>query len=418
MNDDELKKLFDMEDDSNDTSSDAVTDESAHEKAEEAGDVKKVTEAKENSEEASEDVTDGTSDDTSKEEKVTEKPEKLRKETENKPENKAIKPAVKDKKAPSVSLADTIKKVLKKRKKAVVTKLNSDKSESSKRKDDLTVIPLNERTYLDNFPLTFTATLSILLLVSVLLLVFSFIFLPYFRVKQVNIDGNIVISDSEIMEQCNIRYGSHLLSGISGDPLDLLSLDYGNTENRIKAENPYVEDIQISVSFPSTINITVKERNKTAYIKMPDGYAAVDAEGTVLELVTVVPDDSCHALITGLEVKNAVLMEKIEISDETSFDRAIIVLGAVLASDLNGAESDKYMMFENVYEIRVMPGGNIFLSIVLPNGSNLQVKLDNLDNINEDMSWLRFAVMEDAFSDLPDGSLDMTGDENIYREYT
>lgn len=418
MNDDELKKLFDMEDDSNDTSSDAVTDESAHEKAEEAVDVKKVTETKENSEEASEDVTDGTSDDTSKEEKVTEKPEKLRKENGNRPENKAIKPAVKDKKAHSFSFVDSIKKVLKKRKKAVVTKLNSDKSESSKRKDDLTVIPLNERTYLDNFPLTFTATLSILLLVSVLLLIFSFIFLPYFRVKQVNIDGNIVISDSEIMEQCNIRYGSHLLSGISGDPLDLLSLDYGNTENRIKAENPYVEDIQISVSFPSTIHITVKERNKTAYIKMPDGYAAVDAEGTVLELVTVVPDDSCHALITGLEVKNAVLMEKIEISDETSFNRAIIVLGAVLASDLNGAESDKYMMFENVYEIRVMPGGNIFLSIVLPNGSNLQVKLDNLDNINEDMSWLRFAVMEDAFSDLPDGSLDMTGDENIYREYT
>ena len=59
----------------------------------------------------------------------------------------------------------------------------------------------------------------------------------------------------------------------------------------------------------------------------------------------------------------------------------------------------------------------IFMTITLPNGSTLQVKLADVETISDDMHWLIFAIEEGVLNDLPDGSLDMTDDNRIYRQY-
>lgn len=282
--------------------------------------------------------------------------------------------------------------------------------------DEDSDVPLKDRVFLKDFPLTFKQTILCLAVIALLIGIWSFFCMPFFRIKTINIEGNIVLSDEYILERAGIKYDEHLFSNVSGDLFDILSLDYGNLEDELEASTPYIKNIEISVSFPSTINIEVTERNKVAYIRMPDGYAAIDEEGIVIELMTL--DDSVegHAVITGLDITYARLLEPIGIENSKQYQKAIIILGAILASDINGEQSD-YNMFDNVQELRMLPSGEIFLTIVLPNNSTLLVKMDSVETINEDMTWLRFAILEGSIAVLPDGSLDLTGEEYIYRPY-
>ena len=255
------------------------------------------------------------------------------------------------------------------------------------------------------------ASVLALLLITIVLLVALH---PAFRVKYMKIDGNIVVSDQEILEETKLKYNAHLLSGISGNILDILKLNYGKTEEKIKKENPYIKDIEISVSLPSTVNIRVDERAKISYVKTPDGYAALDRDGTVLELSSEAGD--VRPVISGLVVDSATLGDKCVIENITDYQRAIIVLGAILQVDNSTIEND-YRMFANTAEIRILPSGYMFLTIYTPLGSLLQVKLDSTESITDDMTWLRYALVSGGFENLPDGALDMTGDEYIYRPY-
>ena len=266
------------------------------------------------------------------------------------------------------------------------------------------------------FPISLRTMLLMILGVLLLIFVLSVAFHPFFRVKEINISGNVAVSDQEILEAAGIEYNDHLFSGISGGFFDVVSMDYGDTERRIEANNPYIKNIEISVKFPSTINIEVTERQKVAYVKVPDGYAAIDSEGIVLELDSH-SDDTIRPLICGLDIDSVVIGKKLKAIDDTAYQKMIIVLGAVLAADSNSGVNSGYSFFENLIEVRMLPSGNFFLTIYLPEGSILQVKLKEIDNINEDMSQLCFAILEGAFDNLPDGVLDMTDEEFIYREY-
>lgn len=254
------------------------------------------------------------------------------------------------------------------------------------------------------------AILAILIITIALFLALH----PAFRVKYMKIDGNVVVSDQEILEATKLKYNAHLLAGISGNILDILKLNYGKTEEKIKKENPYIRDIDISVSLPSTVNIKVDERAKISYVKTPDGYAALDREGTVLELSSKAGE--VRPVISGLVVDSATLGDKCVIENITDYQRAIIVLGAILQVDNSTIEND-YRMFANTAEIRILPSGYMFLTIYTPLGSLLQVKLDSTESITDDMTWLRYALVSGGFENLPDGALDMTGDEYIYRPY-
>ena len=95
----------------------------------------------------------------------------------------------------------------------------------------------------------------------------------------------------------------------------------------------------------------------------------------------------------------------------------ILVLGAVLDADRSSIRNDGYSFYDSVQEIRVVSSGLIFLTVELPDGTVLQVKLAGVENIDENMQWLLYAIRADAFEGLPAGSLDMTEDETIYRAY-
>lgn len=250
-------------------------------------------------------------------------------------------------------------------------------------------------------------------LVSFLLLLFLS---PSFRVSNITVDGNYVLTDEEIINMIGVNYGDHIYKGVNGNLLDIFRLDYGKTEKSITERYPYVEDIKIHADFPSSVNVTVKERAKVACIRLNDGFATVDTNGIVVEL-SLSNDgiERYNPVICGLEIDHVMLGEKIEIADEDDYQKAVIILGAVLAADVNNTFTDGYSFYEALQEIRIIPSGMIYLTFKLPTETFLQVKLQSVEKINDDMNWLAQRISENTFEDFPDGALNMTGEEYIYR---
>ena len=278
-------------------------------------------------------------------------------------------------------------------------------------------VPKKEKTLTETVPLNKKSIAAICIAVALVVMVVLVLFLPAFRVRNAHIEGNVVLTDEEILREVGLEYDAHLMSGISGNIIDILRLDYGKTEERIKKENPYIEDIRITIQLPSTVYIQIKERSKVCYIRTPDGYAALDKDGIVLELCSFDSGDTVNPIICGLNVTSAELGKPVRIENMNDYKKAIIVLGAILAADYASVGGD-YSMFENTSEVRILPSGYIFLTIYSPSGHLVQIKLNSLETISDDMAWLLYAFSGDGFDKITvDGALDMTGDDNIFHEY-
>ena len=274
-----------------------------------------------------------------------------------------------------------------------------------------------KRASLESFPLSKRSMTIIALLLVIIGLAALIYFLPAFRVRNVHVEGNISLTDQQILRELKLEYNDHLMGGVSGNILDVIRLDYGKTEERIKRENPYIEDIRVSVKLPSTVDVTVRERRKVCYIRTPDGYAALDKDGIVLELSSFDANKKVRPVISGLTVKGAELGKPVKLGNTNDYKKAIIVLGAILAAD-NASVGDTYSMFENTSELRILPSGYMFLTVYSPAGKLVQVKLNSLEKISDNMAWLLYAFNSEALDKTKTkGFLDMTGDDPTLREY-
>lgn len=277
--------------------------------------------------------------------------------------------------------------------------------------------PPQKRPLSEVIPLSRRGITVIALAAAVIAIVLLILFLPAFRVRNAHVEGNVVMTDQQVLRELKLEYNAHLMGGVSGNILDIIRLDYGKTEERIKRENPYIEDIRVSVKLPSTVDVQIKERMKVCYIRTPDGYAALDREGIVLELTSFDAKKSVRPVICGLNVTYAELGKPVRISNMNDYKKAIIVLGAILAAD-NASIGDTYSMFENTMEVRILPSGYMFLTVYSPQNKLIQIKFDSLDKISDKTAWLLYAFNSDAL-DAPKtkGFLDMTGDDPTLREY-
>ena len=277
--------------------------------------------------------------------------------------------------------------------------------------------PPQKRPLSEVIPLSRRGITAIALAAAIIAIVLLILFLPAFRVRNAHVEGNVVMTDQQVLRELKLEYNAHLMGGVSGNILDIIRLDYGKTEERIKRENPYIEDIRVSVKLPSTVDVQIKERMKVCYIRTPDGYAALDREGIVLELTSFDAKKSVRPVICGLNVTYAELGKPVRISNMNDYKKAIIVLGAILAAD-NASIGDTYSMFENTMEVRILPSGYMFLTVYSPQNKLIQIKFDSLDKISDKTAWLLYAFNSDAL-DAPKtkGFLDMTGDDPTLREY-
>lgn len=333
------------------------------------------------------------SDDSSAKEEVVEEKteEKVEEKTEEKKNSEEIKEEVK---IEDPSLEKPV--VIKNKKEEPKAKKSSSKTPKKSHESE-------GKVYFPDFPYSFKSVIILLGVIALIMFTWSVIFHPSMRIESITVNGNYELSDDQVMDALDLHIGDHIWKFTAFNRRALIR------------STPYVQNVTVSVDFPSHININVTERHKLAYIKTLDGYIAIDAQGTVLEFVP--SSEDVTPVLCGLNVDNAVLGRTIEITDTLPFRKLILVLGAILDADNSSIRHDSYSFFDSVQEIRIVPSGMIFVTVALPDGTTLQVKLAGIEDIADNMQWLLYSIRGGAFDDLPAGSLDMTQEEKIYHAY-
>ncbi len=110
-----------------------------------------------------------------------------------------------------------------------------------------------------------------------------------FTLRQIKVEGNRFVKTEEILQRAHLKMGTHLFR----IPVD-------SVLQRVR-QIPYFSGVSVSRSYPSTLIISVQERQPVAYLIDGRTYM-VDAEGKIL-LKKPGMELEGYPLITGLSVK-------------------------------------------------------------------------------------------------------------------
>jgi len=133
----------------------------------------------------------------------------------------------------------------------------------------------------------------IVLLVLLVMLIAGFLFLnsPYFTVGQISVEGNKYIAVEEI----------HRIAGIP-EPVNIFRLNTADIKDNLK-NDLRVTDVDVTRKFPSTIVISVKERQPLVYVASGYGFFEVDKQGVILAALKNLKQINVP-MVTGLRLES------------------------------------------------------------------------------------------------------------------
>lgn len=117
-----------------------------------------------------------------------------------------------------------------------------------------------------NRRLTVLLSLFFVLIASVL-----YFLSPLSHIRDIQVSGNRYISSGEVVK----------LSGLSNDN-SIWKIDKKETEKKIKM-NPEIEHVEIRTKIPNSVIITIKERNRIAYIAKEGRFLPILENGEILD---------------------------------------------------------------------------------------------------------------------------------------
>ena len=131
--------------------------------------------------------------------------------------------------------------------------------------------------------------------------------LHYFNVKNIIVSNNKILKSSQIINEASVPNNTNIFY-----------LNIGKVQADIK-DNPYVKDVKITRSLPSTLVIEVTERSAAFYAEKDKKFIIIDKEGLVLEQ----RDDLTNLKLVKLEgvnTNNAQVGKVICASDSAKLD--------------------------------------------------------------------------------------------------
>ena len=156
--------------------------------------------------------------------------------------------------------------------------------------------------------------------VVVLAATFFFSISSFFTITDIEVKGNDHYSSEEII---NIGHAS---------PGHNIIYHPGSQEiQEYLEQNPYIKSATITRKLPSTLVITVVERQQICAFKYDDDYLVMDEEGILLRKSRNKPKTT---LIDGLVVSKIKLGQRIEVEDTELFNKTLDLLKTMKDSDM------------------------------------------------------------------------------------
>lgn len=207
-----------------------------------------------------------------------------------------------------------------------------------------------------------------------------------FRTTSIEYEGNTRYSDEEMTKY------------IFGGKYNVNTLAYFFfTSRQEKAVVPFVQDYEVTISWPNKLIVKVYEKSIIGYIRYMGYNLYFDKDGIVVDssqdILEGIPE------VTGLDYSNVVLHSKLDIKDEKIFD---ILLELVQLCDKYEIPVEKVFFDQNcdvtmyIEDIRVILGDSSTItakiyevSQMMPQMSGLSGTL-HMENFSEDTSSIIF----------------------------
>lgn len=174
--------------------------------------------------------------------------------------------------------------------------------------------------------------LGLILLVGGL---FAFSFSNFFVVDSIEVIGNSYFTAEEIINMAHAEPGKNLL--YHPDKASII----GYLEN-----NPYIKNAKVSRGLPSTLVITVEEREQLSAIKYDNDYLIIDKTGFLLRKTRSTPKVTA---LEGIVVKKIKVGEEIGVEDEELFEQTLDILTTMQEKDLYFVRLDMSGMYVKAY---------------------------------------------------------------------
>lgn len=184
-----------------------------------------------------------------------------------------------------------------------------------------------------------------------LLVVAIFIFCAaiFFKITEINVQGNSLYTAEEVQEASGLRLGDNLLA-----------VSRGTVAGRIQASLPYVEDVQVGRALPGTVTITVRESEAVYAVYAGNGTIwLMNSSGKLLEQAE--PGVSSYPWLLGITVQEPQAGQQAVCEETEALDAAMTVIKLLEATDFLPKiveidvtkPYDIVLRYESLYEIHL-----------------------------------------------------------------
>jgi len=199
-----------------------------------------------------------------------------------------------------------------------------------------------------------------ILCLSVVFIIVLIVFSPLFNFVYISVHGNFQISSEEILERAGLTdSGNFFLFAPNRAEKDIM-------------QNPYIDQVVFTRTFPDTLEIRVIERFLSGFIEHVDGmFLYVDEFGRVIEVRSYKSEEL--PIITGLRFSSFHLGELLPVNNPDAFN-AVVVYAQLL---------NRHGLVDRISQLDVSDPNNIRLRIY-----SIEVYLGDTRNAHEKISIL------------------------------
>lgn len=177
-----------------------------------------------------------------------------------------------------------------------------------------------------------------------------------FETKNIEIVGNTVLSDDEIIKKLDIKVDKNIFMYNTNKMINKLN------------DNPYIEDVKIKRNIPSGLKVTIKEKEIYAILRDRKDYCYIDNQANFIEQIKDIEKDD----IVKVDVSYIIEDNKVKFKDKEEKDTLIKLLDAI--KECNLSKKINEINFEKSDIINIYTNDNI------------QIKLNKDNNIKYNIS--------------------------------
>jgi cell division protein FtsQ len=222
--------------------------------------------------------------------------------------------------------------------------------------------------------------IMVLLFISALVLIGM---TPLFNITSIEIKNNQHYKRDDIIGIADVNLNTNGFARVGHNIVDILTLRYGNAEQKILESCPYIKSVTVKYSIPNKVKIYTIERKPLAIIPYHGAGILIDNDGYVLETITE-PKKYKIPLLKGFKFGDYKVGQVLQISNTEVYNSVYRLISALNEVD-SGAD---FKIFPLIKFIDAGDPDKVYLGI----DSRIVVSLGNLNDLVSDSQDLTYKV--------------------------